>query len=353
MSRLLSPSRCQLTLHRPVASAIALASALVALPACSMLGLGTRDSGTKDLVQAPGKKSAASAKDAHQKTDPPTSEQLQSSSSDLQRMFDEMEKVHATKAAVTSGPAGPVEASGTAPSASSASASGVLESSRLAPAPQPPVLVASTRAVASESLPELGLQPPTTEAKALAAPSPPPVAASLPTAPSVKPSGVSATESSLTIAAAALCSRVESFGRYSPLNSSTFLAGRPAQMILYTELGGFSQKPLESDANQFVTELGQSVELYLDADGSRQFVIPRQTIREATRSQRKDFYLVQRVTLPGNLSVGKYNLKVRVIDIASGQESERSIPIQIAADPASARTGTSENRATTSAATTR
>lgn len=148
------------------------------------------------------------------------------------------------------------------------------------------------------------------------------------------------------IGTTALCSRVESFGRFTPLPSTKFIAGKPALMILYTELSGFSQTestysdstlstdPLAADAAPLrIVELAQQVELLLDSDGSRQFLIPEQLVRDSSRTSRKDFFVVQRVELPRNLSVGKYNLKVTVRDVASGAIAERITPITIIADP--------------------
>ena len=41
---------------------------------------------------------------------------------------------------------------------------------------------------------------------------------------------------------------------------------------------------------------------------------------------------MQRIDLPANLSVGRYNLKVLVRDQRTGQEVERALPLEIVAD---------------------
>jgi hypothetical protein len=129
-----------------------------------------------------------------------------------------------------------------------------------------------------------------------------------------------------------LCRRVEGFGRYTPLSSMRFLAGRPAQAVIYTEVQGFADQPSSKTAGEVSTELGQTVELWLDADGTKQLAIPEQVVRESTRTRRRDYFLVQRLILPPTLSVGRYNLKVRVRDVVTGTEAERGIAIEIVAD---------------------
>lgn len=197
-------------------------------------------------------------------------------------------------------------------------------------APAPATFIAATTAV--PPAPAL----PASAAPAPAAPAQPPAPVPASTPPPEPAATLAApTNPVLDVPTIALCQRVDGFGRYTPLPSTTFFAGKPALFILYTEVEHFAQTPEDDSAErqQFVTALAQRVELFLDADGTRQFAIPEQSIRERSRSRRRDFYLVQRVELPRTLSVGKYNLKVRVTDQATGQQAERIVPIQVIADP--------------------
>jgi|GEM_PF-2795082 len=149
----------------------------------------------------------------------------------------------------------------------------------------------------------------------------------------------------ISLGTMALCSRVESFGRYTPLASSRMVAGRTNSAIMYVEVSNFVQRPSyearlggvlvgASDADSVVVQLSQEIELWHD-DGSRQLRLPTATITDVSRTARHDFFLVQRVDLPPNLSVGKYNLKVTVRDTGAegSPRAEAMIPIEIVADP--------------------
>lgn len=143
----------------------------------------------------------------------------------------------------------------------------------------------------------------------------------------------------LALPTVALCTRVEAFGRYTPLGSSVLLAGRAQRALVYTEVENFAHQPMAQsagavagDAAQWVVELAQRVSLY-HADGTLAWRTPEETLRDASRNVRRDFYLVQRIDLPPTLSVGSYNLKVTVRDLQSGATAERVIPLSVVADP--------------------
>ncbi len=140
--------------------------------------------------------------------------------------------------------------------------------------------------------------------------------------------------SGITIGAAALCRRVEGFGRYIALDSSTIVAGRAQPMIVYVEPEHFGHRSVDSpDGEQrWAVELAQELRLYHDADGMLAWMDREQTISETSRRQRRDFYLVRRIDLPATLSIGAYRLKVVVRDRVSGSVAESIIPIQVVAD---------------------
>lgn len=132
-----------------------------------------------------------------------------------------------------------------------------------------------------------------------------------------------------SIATAVLCSRVQSFGRYDPLPGQTFAADQPIRALVYVEVEGFGDQAA-ADGQRFV-ELSQRLALYTENGSNSVWNTDDQTVREVSRRTRRDFYLVQQVDLPRNLSLGTYFLKVTLEDKISKAQTETRIPIIITA----------------------
>jgi len=139
------------------------------------------------------------------------------------------------------------------------------------------------------------------------------------------------TEPQLQLDAMALCTRVGGFGDYDPFNRYAFLAHSEQQAVLYLELAGFTSEL--NQKNEWVTELSLQVMIYSDRDGIPVWREDWQTAVDVSRKKRQDFFMVQIMTLPKALSVGKYHLKIRVRDEKSGAEAEGSITFEMVADP--------------------
>lgn len=150
----------------------------------------------------------------------------------------------------------------------------------------------------------------------------------------------------LGIQTVALCQRVESFARYVPFAEHSFPAGRSQDLIVYVEVDGFAGRPWTGAAEtgaarlaapgdqspQWVTEIGQELTLYT-ADGYQALHRPEQVVRDVTRRPRRDYFMVQRITLPPTLAIGRYTLKVTVRDKATGAEAESNVPIRVVEPP--------------------
>lgn len=138
---------------------------------------------------------------------------------------------------------------------------------------------------------------------------------------------------------ATLCSKVEGFGRYQTLDSSTLLAGRAHRAIVYVEVSDFAHRATSNDRAEpgWNVELTQELSLYHDADQLLAWRRPEQTISDFSRNKRRDFFVVQIVELPATLSIGAYNLKVTMRDREAGAVAEAIIPIRVVADPALTR----------------
>ncbi len=141
---------------------------------------------------------------------------------------------------------------------------------------------------------------------------------------------------SVGIARAALCTKVDGFGRYTEFPGRSVLAGRKQRAIVYVELDRFGHRPASGPDGEagFSVELTQDLSLYHEADGLLAWRKGEQEISDFSRNRRRDFFVVQMIDLPETLTIGKYALKVRVRDRATGAEAEASLPIEVVAQGA-------------------
>ncbi len=138
----------------------------------------------------------------------------------------------------------------------------------------------------------------------------------------------------LSIPVATLCVRVDGFGQYEEFGSNTIVAGRAHRMIVYTELAEFRSEAARGPNGESGrrVRLKQDLSLYHDADGLLAWREADQKIDEFSRNERRDFFLVQLIELPRTLTVGKYRLKVTLVDEVAGSTAEAVIPIDVVAD---------------------
>ena len=132
-----------------------------------------------------------------------------------------------------------------------------------------------------------------------------------------------------------LCTRVEGFGRYTPLSNHKFLARANTRFIVYTELDGFNSE--YTDAN-YVTRLATRISIESERDNIEVWQrSPEWTAVVDTSDVRRDeFFLCEIIPISEYLSVGSYRLKIEVRDEATGAIAVSTLPIQIVADPAMA-----------------
>jgi len=137
----------------------------------------------------------------------------------------------------------------------------------------------------------------------------------------------------LTIRKAALCTRVDGYGRYETFSSYRFIAGQAHEVIVYTELDRFMQSLTMGPDGQprYGIELSQRLELYHVADDLNTWNRGAETVSDQSRNRLRDYYLTNRVFLPANLGVGRYHLKIVMRDLIGEKLAETIIPIEIVA----------------------
>ncbi len=134
----------------------------------------------------------------------------------------------------------------------------------------------------------------------------------------------------ITIRTIELCEKVLGYGVYDTFPERTFVAGREQMMIVYVELDHFKSVP-RSEGDGYEVRLRQELELY-ESNGFEVWSHEPVPIVDPSRNQRRDFFVVQLITLPAQLALGEYRLKVRVYDENAGTRDESTIPIRIVAD---------------------
>ncbi len=137
----------------------------------------------------------------------------------------------------------------------------------------------------------------------------------------------------LRITRAELCTSVTGFGRYETFPANRFIAGRAQPVIVYTEIDRFGHRESTGSdgAPRYEIQLSQRLELYHVADNLNTWNRAAEMDKTVSRNLVRDYYLINQVTLPANLSIGRYHLKVVMRDLVSGNLAETIIPIEIVA----------------------
>jgi hypothetical protein len=135
-------------------------------------------------------------------------------------------------------------------------------------------------------------------------------------------------QADLTIPTIALCSRVNGFGSYDPIEPARFAAGRDHPVIVYCEVANFTSNL--NDQQMWETRLTWDMTLYTE-QGMSVWSDKTETIGDTSRNRRHDFFVRKMITLPSTLTIGRYLLKCSIVDTQSNRVSEATIPIVIAA----------------------
>lgn len=138
-------------------------------------------------------------------------------------------------------------------------------------------------------------------------------------------------QADLSLPTLTLCRRVEGFGVYDPIEPLRFMAGKEHPAIIYCEVANFSSQ--QSDKKMWSTKISEEEVLYTESGLPVWPARPTpRTIADQSRNRRHDFFIVKLIRLPATLSVGRYLLKVTIVDQLSNRMAEGTIPIDIVAE---------------------
>jgi hypothetical protein len=140
-------------------------------------------------------------------------------------------------------------------------------------------------------------------------------------------------QADLMIPTIALCRSVTTFGNYEPIEPARFAADHDHQVIVYCEVANFTSNL--NDKQLWETRLNWDMTLFTEA-GIPVWSDKTETIVDSARVRRHDFFVRKAITIPKNLSIGRYLLKASLVDSQSNRVAEATTPIVIAAQNASA-----------------
>ena len=132
----------------------------------------------------------------------------------------------------------------------------------------------------------------------------------------------------LSIPTLALCTKVDGFGVYEPIDPARFTAGKEHMAIVYCEVENFSSAL--NDRKQWETKLTQETVLYRE-DGLAVWQDKTKSIVDLSRNRRHDFFIVKMVKLPSTLTIGRYMMKVSIQDMQASRFAETTVPVEIVA----------------------
>jgi hypothetical protein len=131
-------------------------------------------------------------------------------------------------------------------------------------------------------------------------------------------------QADLIIPTMTLCTRVDGFGVYEPVEPARFTAMKEHPVIVYCEVENFSS---HQNANRmWETKLSQEVVLYTET-GLPVWQDKTENIPDLARNRRHDFFVVKKTKFPANITIGRYILKVTIVDQQANRVTEATLPV--------------------------
>ncbi len=114
-----------------------------------------------------------------------------------------------------------------------------------------------------------------------------------------------------------LCTAIEGFGRYEPIQPAEFVAGAKNRVLIYIEVDNFQTEKTASGLHRTLLSVRQSL---LNTAGEELWSARDENIEDLARQMRRDFYLtIGPLSIPKTLGPGSYLLKVEVEDVLAGK----------------------------------
>jgi len=135
-------------------------------------------------------------------------------------------------------------------------------------------------------------------------------------------------QADLAIPTIALCTRVDKFGVYDTIEPARFPANAKNDVVVYCEIENVASQL--NDKKQWESKLTEEVVLYTET-GMPVLMDKASTIQDLSRARRHDFFIAKKISLPPTLVIGRYLLKVSIVDQQASRVAEATMPLVIMA----------------------
>jgi hypothetical protein len=134
--------------------------------------------------------------------------------------------------------------------------------------------------------------------------------------------------SDMEIAQFTLCTRVDGFGQFEPMEPAEFAAGGGSnEFVAYCQIDNFASR--KDAGGAYVCEFGLRIAV-LNRLGETVHTFEADEIVDRCRSLRRDCFLAPLVRLPASLGPGEYVVKVTISDRVGQKVAERQTTLRIA-----------------------
>jgi len=124
-----------------------------------------------------------------------------------------------------------------------------------------------------------------------------------------------------------LCSKIEAFGMYEPIEPVQFVAGQRNPVLVYIEVDNFKSERTPSGFFRTLLSVRPSL---LSKAGEELWSATYDNIEDLSRQQRHDFFLTVSEVLPPSLAPGEYTLKIEVEDVLAGKINSNTAKFKMA-----------------------
>jgi hypothetical protein len=131
-------------------------------------------------------------------------------------------------------------------------------------------------------------------------------------------------QADLIIPTLALCTKVDGFGVYEPVEPARFTTMKEHPIIVYCEVENFASHL--NGNKMWETKLSQEVVLYTET-GLPVWQDKTENIPDLARNRRHDFFVVKKTKFPANITIGRYILKVTIVDQQANRVTEATQPV--------------------------